>query len=63
MKWLYQNYVKQAVLHKQPLADVLKKFEIFTIRQTPVLESLFDKVASLKPATLLKRDPNTGVFL
>ena len=28
-----------------------------------MLGSLFNKVADLKPATLLKRDFNTGVFL
>ena len=32
-------------------------------RKTPVLESLFDKVADLKPWTLLKRDSKTGVLL
>ena len=30
-------------------------------RKTPALESLFDKVAGLRPAALLKRD--SGVFL
>ena len=28
-----------------------------------MLESLFEKVQALKPATLLKRDTNTGTFL
>ena len=32
-------------------------------RKTPVPEPLFNKVADLRPATLLKRDPGTGVFL
>ena len=40
-------------------------FSVLQIRikpiETPVLESLFDKVAGLQ-ATLLKRDSNTGVF-
>ena len=31
-------------------------------RRTPVLESLFNKQA-FRPATLLKRDSDTGVFL
>ena len=31
--------------------------------KAPVLESLFSKVVDLRPATLLKRDRNTGVFL
>ena len=30
--------------------------------KTPVLESLFNKVAGLRPSTLLKRSSNTGVF-
>ena len=29
----------------------------------PVLEFLFNKVADLQPATLLKRDFKTGIFL
>ena len=32
-------------------------------KKIPVLESLFNKVAGLKAAALLKRDSNTGVFL
>ena len=52
---------------KQPLAGVLQnrcsgKF-CLCHRETPVLESLFNKVADLRPATLIKRDSNTGVFL
>ena len=39
----------------------LKVREIF--RQTPVLESLFDKILRLRPATLLKRDSSTDVCL
>ena len=31
-------------------------------RKAPVLKYLFKKFASLKPATLLKRDSSTGVF-
>ena len=31
--------------------------------KTPVLGSLFNKVAGLQTAIFLKRDPNTGVFL
>ena len=41
---------------------VLKKFLKFH-RKIAVLESLFNKVAGLRPATLLKRDSNTAVFL
>ena len=32
-------------------------------RETPVLESIFNKVAGHRPATLLKRDPSKGFFL
>ena len=39
----------------------LKNFAIFH-GETSVLESLFI-VAGLKPATILKEDSNTGVFL
>ena len=42
--------------------SVLKRFAKFH-RKTPVLESLFSKVAGPQPATLLKRDSNTGVYL
>ena len=31
-------------------------------QETPVLESLFNKVAGLRTCTLLKRDSNTGVL-
>ena len=41
---------------------VLKKFCKF-LRKTPMLESLFNKVADLRAATLIKGDINTGVFL
>ena len=51
---------------KQPFIDVLQnrcseKFRNI-LRKTPVLESLFNKVVDLRPATLLKRDSNTGVL-
>ena len=54
-------------LKKQPFADAIQKgcpyeFRKFH-RKTPVLEILFNKVTSLRSATLLKRDSNTGVFL
>ena len=32
-------------------------------RKITMPESLFNKVAGLRPATLLKRDSGTGVFL
>ena len=41
---------------------VLNNYAMFTGKK-PMLESLFNKVAVLKPATLLKRVSNTGVFL
>ena len=36
----------------------MRKFQ----KKTPVFECLFNKVAGLRPATLLKIDSNTGVF-
>ena len=42
---------------------VLKNFAIFTWKRTPMLGSLFNKVAGLQVLTLLKRNSNTGVFL
>ena len=41
---------------------ILKYLAKFT-EETPVLESLFNKVAGLRPSTLLKRHSRTGVFL
>ena len=41
---------------------VLKIFSYFN-RKVSALEFLFNKVADLKPATLIKGDSNTGVFL
>ena len=44
--------------------EVLFKREFHKIyRKTPVLKSLFNKIAGPMPATLIKRDSNTGVFL
>ena len=39
------------------------KIGVLFHKKTPVLESLFNKVAGLRPATLLKGDLNTRVFL
>ena len=52
---------------KQPFADVIQnrcsqKFRKFH-RKTSALESLFNKVVDLRPATLIKRDTNTGFSL
>ena len=43
----------------------IKKVLLFSKihRKTPVPQSLFNKVASLRVATLLKRDSGNGVFL
>ena len=54
-------------LKKQPFADAIQKgcpyeFRKFH-RKTPVLEILFNKVTSLRSATLLKGDSNTDIFL
>ena len=40
---------------------ILKQFRKFH-RKIPVLESLFNKVTDLRPATLPTRDSNRGVF-
>ena len=40
---------------------VLKNFAIFT--GNTCVGVVFDKVAGLRPASLLKRDSNAGVFL
>ena len=47
------------MLHK---IDVLKNLAK-TYRKTIALESLFKKVASIRPVTLLKRHFSTGDFL
>ena len=44
------------------LKEMFLKFRKF-YRKIPVLESLFNKVVGLRPATLLKRASNTAVFL
>ena len=33
------------------------------LQETPILESFLNKVQGWRPATLLKRDSNTGVFM
>ena len=59
----YNNFFQNDTNQKQTFAAVLQnRFRKFH-RKTPVLESLFNKVAGLSPATVLKRDPNTSAFL
>ena len=41
----------------------LKKVLLKILYISPVLGPLFNKVTGIKPATLLKRDSSTGVFL
>ena len=41
----------------------LKKVLLKILYLAPVLGPLFNKVTGIKPATLLKRDSSTGVFL
>ena len=41
---------------------VLKNFAI-TVKKTPVLQCLFNKVAGLQACIFIKKDSNTGVFL
>ena len=64
-RWDYNPFQRQPpeVFYKKA---VLKFCNI--LGKTPVLESLFNKIAGLqatifRPAALLKRHPNTGVFL
>ena len=40
---------------------LLKNLAI-TVKKTPILECLFNKFPGLNACTLLKRDPNSGVF-
>ena len=51
---------------KQPLEVFCGKTFSYKIqkfhKKTPMLESLFNKVAGLRPATSLKRSSNTAVF-
>ena len=63
---MFFNDLVTVNLYKQPFADVLHgviKIVCNIQRKTPVLESLFNKVAGLKAVTLLKIDFNTGVLL
>ena len=41
---------------------LLKNLAI-TVKKTPILECLFNKLPGLNACTLLKRDPNSGVSL
>ena len=58
-RWLYSTVV---ALSEAATKAVLKNFAI-SPQKTPVLESPFKKLQAWRPATLLKRDPNTGIFL
>ena len=51
----------QTSLWKNQSIDLQCKSNLFG--KTPVLKSLFNKIAGLRPATLLEKDSNTGVFL
>ena len=53
-------YLKAAFFKSNHQRCPIKKLPL---KISPVLEFLFNKNAGLKPATLLKRDSNTGVFL
>ena len=50
------------VLFYKKALKVLKSFEIITGKQTPVFESLFNNIADLRPATLLKMRPQHKRF-
>ena len=56
-----QKRFMQTSLWKNQSIDLQCKSDLF--RKTPVLKSLFNKIAALRPATLLKKDSNTCVFL
>ena len=53
-----QEAATEGVLLKKMFLKILR-----ISQETPVLESLFNKVVDLRPVSLLKRDSNTGVFL
>ena len=66
----YFNADNHSILHyrfRRSRSEVLCKKMLLIISQnsqeTPVSESLFNKVAGLRPATLSKRDSGTDVFL
>ena len=63
-----QKHDENEVVQKQPPEVFCKKaalkiFGSYIHRETPVLDSLLDKVGDLKPCKLIKRDTDTGVFL
>ena len=70
LRWLPQRLV---IMHLkwQDISDQRQPTELLCERmcsrkfrrKTPLFESLFNKVASFSPATLLNRDSNTDVFL
>ena len=56
------SYRKKTTYHSL-LIDLLLRISQYLQENTPVLGSLFKKVAGLKACNFLKRDANTGVFL
>ena len=72
--WLKNDVFRQRVvlvyciLKKRRWADATggllsKNFEIFTRKHMCGMKTLLNKVSGFGPATLLKRDTNTDVFL
>ena len=68
----FQRFIKQIAIPSskrilQSFTDVIQNKCSFKFckfhRETPVLQSLFNKVAGLRLVTLLKRDSKTGVSL
>ena len=63
----FQSYISnqltptRSCLRRWSVKKVFLKFRKFH-RKTPVLESLFHKVKSLKACNFIKRNSNTGVF-
>ena len=56
------KYCSKAVVLRCSVKKVFLKVHNIH-RKIPVLEFLFNKITDLRPATLLKRDPSTSVFL
>ena len=54
-----EKYNEQKVFHKKNCSYKFRNIH----RKTPVLESFLIKMQAFRPATLLKRVSNTGIFL
>ena len=59
---VFSRYPEAATGGVLPKNKVFTNFSNFKWSKTLVMESLFNKVAGRKPATLFNRDSNTGAF-